>query len=100
MLYKLVTHYYLYNNAFAFLQKDERGITGIYPVGAVNVEFITDTAGVMYCRFYFRNGRSVILPYSDIIHLRRNFNDNDLLGDPNSALMPALELAHTRTRAL
>ncbi len=25
MLYKLVTHYYLYNNAFAFLQKDAKG---------------------------------------------------------------------------
>jgi len=32
----------------------------------------------------------------DIIHLRRNFNNNDLLGDPNTALSPALELAHTQ----
>ena len=101
MLYKLVTHYYLYNNAFAYLQKDERSnITGIYPVGAVNVEFITDASGVMYCRFYFRNGKAVILPYCEIIHLRRNFNDNDLLGDPNSALIPALELAHTQNEGI
>lgn len=101
MLYKLVTHYYLYNNAFAYLQKDERGnIIGIYPVGAVNVEFMTDTAGVMYCRFYFRSGKAVILPYCEIIHLRRNFNDNDLLGDTNSALMPALELAHTQNEGI
>lgn len=25
MLYKLITHYYLYNNAFAYMQRDERG---------------------------------------------------------------------------
>ena len=101
MQYKLVTHYYLYNNAFAYLQKDERGnITGIYPVGAVNCEFMTDASGVMYCRFYFRSGKSVTLPYCEIIHLRRNFNDNDLLGDPNSALIPALELAHTQNEGI
>lgn len=101
MLYKLVTHYYLYNNAFAYLQKDERSnITGIYPVGAVNVEFMTDASGVMYCRFYFRSGKTTTLPYCEIIHLRRNFNDNDLLGDPNSALMPALELAHTQNEGI
>lgn len=101
MLYKLITHYYLYNNAFAFLQKDERSnITGIYPVSAVNVEFMTDASGVMYCRFHFRNGKAVVLPYCEIIHLRRNFNDNDLLGDPNSAIIPALELAHTQNEGI
>jgi HK97 family phage portal protein len=101
MLYKLVTHYFLYNNAFAYLQKDERGsITGIYPIGSVNCEFMTDTSGDLFCRFSFRNGKAVLLPYSEVIHLRRNFNDNDLLGDTNSALMPALELAHTQNEGL
>ena len=33
MLYKLATHYFLYNNAFAFLQKDERGrLVGVFPL--------------------------------------------------------------------
>ena len=101
MLYKMVTHYYLYNNAFAFLQRDEKqNITGIYPVGAVNVEFMTDAAGVLYCHFRFRNGKEATLPYSDIIHLRRNFNDNDLLGSANDALIPALELAHTQSEGI
>ncbi len=101
MLYKLTTHYFIYNNAFAFLQRDEKqNITGIYPVGAVNVQFMTDASGVMYCQFYFRNGKSVMLPYLDIIHLRRNFNSNDMLGDPNDALIPALELAHTQSEGI
>ena len=101
LLYKLVTHYYLYNNAFAFLQRDDRGnLLGIYPMGAANVEFMADLAGTLYCQFAFRNGRSALLPYSDIIHLRRNFNENDLLGDPNNALTPALELAHTQNEGI
>jgi HK97 family phage portal protein len=54
----------------------------------------------MYCRFRFRNGKIAILPYCEIIHLRRNFNDNELLGDPNTALLPALELAHTQNEGI
>lgn len=97
MLYKMVTHYFLYNNAFACLQKDERGqVIGIYPLRALHVDFLADTSNELYCKFIFANGREVILPYVDIIHLRRNFNNNDLLGDPNTALAPALELAHTQ----
>lgn len=97
MLYKMVTHYFLYNNAFAYLQKDERGqLEGIYPLRALHVDFLADPNNELYCKFLFANGREVILPYVDIIHLRRNFNNNDLLGDPNTALSPALELAHTQ----
>ena len=97
MLYKMVTHYFLYNNAFAYLQKDDRGqITGIFPLRALHVDFLADPNNELYCKFLFANSREVILPYVDIIHLRRNFNSDDLLGDPNTALSPALELAHTQ----
>ena len=97
MLYKMVTHYFLYNNAFAYLQKDEKGqLEGIYPLRALHVDFLADPNNELYCKFLFANSREVILPYVDIIHLRRNFNNNDLLGDPNTALSPALELAHTQ----
>lgn len=101
MLYKLVTHYYLYNNAFAYLQKDGRGeVLGVFPIRATNAEFLADLTGALYCKFLFQDGREVVLPYTDIIHLRRNFNNNDLLGDPNTALMPALELAHTQSEGI
>lgn len=101
LLYKLVTHYFLYNNAFAYLRRDERGnLTGVYPIRANTVDFLADGGGTMYCRFLFRSGQTVTLPYADIIHLRRNFNDNDLLGDPNDAIIPALELAHTQNEGI
>ncbi|MDL2318350.1 phage portal protein [Eubacteriales bacterium OttesenSCG-928-A19] len=101
LLYKLVMHYFLYNNAFAYLQRDERGnVSGIYPIKASTVEFMADSAGALYCRFLFSSGKAAILPYVDVVHLRRNFNDNDLLGDDNSAIMPALELAHTQSQGI
>lgn len=101
LLYKLTTHYFLYNNAFAFLQRDDRGsLTGIYPIMGANVEFMADPMGNIYCKFAFKNGKTVTLPYSDIVHLRRHFNDNDLLGDFNDAILPALELAHTQNEGI
>ena len=101
MLYKLVTHYFLYNNAFAYIQKNEKGnVLGIYPIKALNVQFLQDNAETLYCKFFFETGKEVILPYSEIIHLRRNFNDNDLFGAPNTALNPALELAHTQNKGM
>lgn len=101
MLYKLITHYYLYNNAFAFMQRDERGqLAAVFPLNPVHAEFLSDEGGALYCRFLFAGGKETVLPYADIIHLRRNFNGNDILGDPNDALSPALQLAHTQNEGI
>ncbi len=100
-LYKMVTHYYLYNNSFALLDRDNRrNVTAIYPITASHVDFLSDAANSLYCRFFFKNGRQAVFPYCDIIHLRRNFNSDELLGDDNSALFPALELAHTQNEGI
>lgn len=100
-LYKLVTRYYLYNNSFALLDRDERGnVRAIYPITATYVEMLSDVAGSLYVRFTFTSGKQAIFSYGDVIHLRRDFNSNDLLGDDNSALAPALELAHTQNEGI
>lgn len=101
LIYKLVSHYYLHNNAFAYLQKDDRGnLQGIYPLSARNIEYIEDGAGEMYCRFLFGNGKQTIFHINDLLILRRHFNNNDLLGDSNSAISTTLELAHTQNEGL
>ncbi|EPY2274568.1 phage portal protein [Clostridium sporogenes] len=101
MIYKLVTHYYLYNNAFAYLQKDDRGnLTGIYPLRPLQMEYMTDLTGELYCKFYFMGGKEFILPYTEVFTIRRFYNSNDLLGDTNTAIMPTLELAHTQSEGL
>ena len=101
LLYKLATHYYLFNNAFAFLSRDNKGnVTGIYPVTYTHVDMLADPTGALFCRFTFKNGKRSILPYTDLIHLRRNFNSDDLLGDSNQALGPALELAQTQNEGI
>ena len=100
LIYKVVTHYFLYNNGFLYIQRENGNVMGIYPLSPNRVEFLEDAAGQLFCKFFFANGRNVILPYSDIVHIRRNFNRNDLLGDSNDALYPALELAHTQNQGI
>lgn len=101
MLYKMTTHYYLHNNAFAYINKDNKGnIISIYPITCTQVTFLVDTTNTMYANFKFKNGKEVILPYSNIIHIKRNFNSDELLGDDNTPLQPALELAHTQNEGI
>ena len=101
MLYKLVTRYYLYNNSYALLDRDERGnVRAIYPITATYTEMLSDAANALYCRFTLNSGAQVTFPYCDLIHLRRHFNKNDLMGDDNEALAPALELAHTQNEGI
>ena len=101
LIYKLVTHYYLHNNAFAYLEKDDRGnLIGIYPLSANQIEYVTDQTNEMYMKFLFNSGQSVTLHMSEVFVLRRHFNSNDLLGDSNTAIMAALELAHTQNEGL
>lgn len=95
--YKLVTRLFLYNNAFAFIDRDDRGVVrGLYPITASHVDLLADQNGELFCQFTIRNGRQVIFSYRDVIHLRRFFNDDDILGADNSAIVPGLELAQTQ----
>ena len=101
MIYKIVTHYYLYNNAFAYLQKDENGkLTGIYPLSPVNMEYLTDLTGELYCGFFFAGDKQVTLPFRDVFTIRRFYNSNDLLGDKNTAILNTLDLAHTQNEGI
>lgn len=99
--YKLATHYYIHNNAFAVIQRAANGLpVALFPVRATQAEFYADPAGTLYTKLYFQNGTSYTFLYSDVIHLKRHFNDSDLLGDTNDALAPALELAHTENEGI
>ena len=53
----------------------------MFPLNPVPAEFLSDTGGALYVRFIFSGGREVILPYADIVHLRRKFNGKMCIRD-------------------
>ncbi|MEX2839854.1 phage portal protein [Clostridioides difficile] len=93
---KMVTQLELNSNAFAVIIKDDYNIpVQIYPLNALNVEAIYENE-VLFLKFFLRNGKIVTYPYSDIIHLRKDFNEKDLFGtSPAEVLETLMEVVNT-----
>jgi len=102
LLYKATTAYFCDNNAFILIHRDENeNVTALYNLTPASVEFLqAENGGGLYCKLIFKDGENVTIPYSDIIHLRRHFAKNELLGTDNAALFPALETAHAQTEGI
>lgn len=92
--YKIITQKYLRNNAFVFIDRSGPIIKGLYPVVPIGVEFL-ESQGDLFVKFFFQNGRHTVLPYEDIIHLRRFYSDNDLLGEQSQAFNAKLQAIQT-----
>ncbi|MDS6258720.1 phage portal protein [Clostridioides difficile] len=93
---KMVTQLELNGNAFSVIIKDDDNIpVEIYPLNTLNVEAIYENE-VLFLKFFLRNGKVVTYPYSDIIHLRKDFKENDLFGkSPAKVLEPLMEIVNT-----
>lgn len=82
---KLYVHREIYNNAFALIVRNDRGKpVSLYPINYAGIELQEDRRGEVYCRFEFRKARPMTVPYSDVIHLRKHFNEHDFFGDSNT----------------
>ena len=99
---KLATQLCLNNNAFALIIRDANGFaTEIYPITALSVEAIYDNNATLYLKFVLQNGKSCIYPYADIIHLRNDYNDNDIFGSSMSqALKPLMDIISTTDQGI
>lgn len=86
----------LNNNAFILICRDTFGLpNALYPIPCVSVEakYIEQ---VLHLKFYFQNGKSNIFPYTDIIHLRDDYFQNDIFGDnPAEALTQLMNVVST-----
>ena len=88
-LYKIASQLLFYGNAFVFIQKDEKqNINGFYPIDFTSCE-LKEYDNNLYLKFNFNNAKNIVIPYTDIIHIRRNYSTHDLLGQ--DAYKPLLE---------
>lgn len=93
---KVATQLCLNNNAFILIVRDinDKPIQ-LYPIPCIQCEtkYINDE---LYLKFQYRNGKSGIFPYSQIIHLRQDFNEHDIFGEsPAPALASMMEVIGT-----
>jgi len=94
---KMATRLALTNNAFSLIMRDEFGkACGLYPIPCVMAEAVWDN-NILYIRFTLETtGNILTVPYSDLIHLRNDYSENQVFGsDPAPALIPLMECVTT-----
>lgn len=99
---KMTNQLELNHNAFAYIKRDESGYASeIYPIPCTTVEVVEGTYGDIFLKFYFRNGKQMTVPYTDVIHLRKDFNENDFFGEhPGKALSQLMEIVTTTDQGI
>ena len=99
---KLANQVMLNGNAFALVIYDDNGLPReIYPIPAAMAEAIYDDMGRLYLKFTYRNGKTSSFPYSQIIHIRECYADNDIFGEsPAKALAPLMEVVSTADQGI
>ncbi len=93
---KLITQLELNNNAFALIVRDDFGYAKqIYPIPCNGVNAKYTDQGELMLEFQLKNGKSFSAYYSDVIHLRQDYNDNDIFGDsPAKAIISLMEVVN------
>ncbi len=81
-IYKVITLLMLNDNVFIYpmYNKQTKELTALYPLRPSLVEIEVDNLDNYYLKFLFDDGRSFILPYENVIHLKRFYGVNDLFG--------------------
>ena len=101
LMAKLVWQLELNHNAFAYVEKDERDYpVGIWPLPAQSVELL-EYRGEVWTKFKFRGGSEIAVPYTDIIHLRKDFYSDDFFGSTGQlALQNVMEVINTTDQGI
>lgn len=100
---QLATSLKINNHAFAWIQRDENGFpTAMYHLNATMAQTVFDSAGHLSIRFYFLDGTTLVIPYSDLIHLRGDMSiGNEFFGGSKiDQLLPLMELIGTIDRGV
>lgn len=99
---KLATQLELNHNAFAYINRDDNGYpVELYPISCIMVQAVQNKVGDLFLKFTLKNGKTVTFRYTDVIHLRKDYNDNDIFGEsPAEVLKPLMEVVTTTDQGI
>lgn len=100
-LAKVRTRLELQNTVFIYIVRDQKGhAVGFYPVPYSSFEALEYENG-MFLKFMFNSDQGpLVLPWDDLVVLRKDYNTSDIAGDPNGALLGMLELINTTNQGI
>lgn len=101
LLEKVTAQLCLNKNAFILIIRDDNGFpTELYPIPAITTEHRIIN-GESYLHFWFQNGNQYTFRYKDIIHLREDYNENDIFGTGiMESLAPLMEIVNTTDQGI
>ena len=102
MLERIAWAWLINYNAWIIPARDNRGrVVALWPVNPVRVSFIEDAGGRLGVTMEFADGTETTVLYSDVIHLRHHYFENDYMGGnangmpDNTAILQTVELNDT-----
>jgi len=101
-LYKVRTRLEIQNTVFIYIHRDDKGAaTGFYPVPYSFFEAL-DYNGRLFIQFHFNGdvNKDCVLPWSDLAVIRKDYNQYDLAGDDNTAILPMLDVLYTTNQGI
>ena len=96
-LYKVGTHREEKDNAFIYFHKENYEL---YPINANTMELLESKSGDLFVRFTFKMGKQVVIPFEDLIIIRKHFNTNDMFGDNSNDLRTTMEVIDTTDQGI
>lgn len=103
-LYKMAANIVRQSNSFAvvFYTDDFSKVQSIIPINVMSYRIYEDDNGILFFRFTWDfDGKTYVLPYQHIIHLKARFNRKRFMGTPpEQAVKNTLELIDTSGEAL
>ena len=79
------------NNAFAVIYRDENGYPlELYPIYCIAAEAVLEDNGKLFIKFTLKTGKIMKVLYENIIHIRNDYNDNDIFGTPFGETLTSL----------
>lgn len=100
-LAKVRTRLELTNTAFIAIYRDDNGaVTGFYPIPCSSFNAL-EYNGKLFISFAFKGtGEKLVFPWDDLVALRKDYNESDIAGDDNRAILQMLELINTTNQGV
>lgn len=77
---------------------ERRRYESLYPINPNQVDFLEDSRGKLFVKFWFSNGETTTIAYDDVIHIKYNYSVNEYMGGnvagqpDHTALLGTLDL--------
>ena len=93
--YKIISELYLNNNAFVYIARDEQRLPiGLYPLRSEQYQLL-EYKGNIYVRFTFSGNQTYTASLKDdIIHLKRFYCENNIIGSSNLPIIHTMSIKH------